>query len=137
MRGAVILRRACCHGEVRLQRAQLAASLFNGGRRGYLVVGRLPPTCLRYAFDVFVPVVSFGHEGHWPPKLRYGPLATWRLPNLPTFVAGQTEKNKIFASVAITTGGILYVLSIVGKVLGLSQIPLMVRPFSGLLRGHE
>ena len=92
---------------------------------------------LAYSFDVFVPFVSFGYEDHWRPNLSYGPLATVRLPNLPTFIAGETDKDRIFADVTITIGGFLYALTIVEKILGLILTSLMVTAFTGLLRGHE
>ena len=59
---------------------------------------------LAYSFDVFVPFVSFGYEDHWRPNMSYGPIATWRLPHLPAFVGGETEKELIFADVTITMG---------------------------------
>jgi hypothetical protein len=92
---------------------------------------------LAYSFDVFVPFVSFGYEDHWRPNLSYGPLATVRLPNLPAFIAGETDKDRIFADVTITTGGFLYGLTIIEKILGLVLTSLMVTAFTGLLRGHE
>ncbi len=92
---------------------------------------------LAYSFDVFVPFVSFGYEDHWRPNMRYGPMATWRLPHLPAFIAGETDKQRIFADVTITTGGVLYALTIVQKILGLILTSLMVTAFTGLLRGHE
>ena len=92
---------------------------------------------LAYSFDVFVPFVSFGYEDHWRPAISHGPIATWRLPNLPTFLAGETAKDRIFAEVTVTTGGILYVLTILERILGLILTSLMVTAFTGLLRGHE
>jgi hypothetical protein len=62
---------------------------------------------LAYSFDVFVPFVSFGYEDHWRPNMSYGPIATWRLPHLPAFVGGETEKELIFADVTITMGHFL------------------------------
>jgi hypothetical protein len=92
---------------------------------------------LAYSFDVFVPFVSFGYEDHWRPNTAFGALATWRLPHLPAFIAGETDKERIFADVTITTGGILYLLTILEKILGLVLTSLMVTAFTGLLRGHE
>ncbi|MFY0611073.1 MAG: hypothetical protein JXQ99_06085 [Hyphomicrobiaceae bacterium] len=90
-----------------------------------------------YSFDVFVPFVSFGFEDHWRPNINYQPLATWRLPHIPAFLSGETDRRRIFANVTITTGGILYVLVIVEKLLGLILTSLMLTGFTGLLRGHE
>ncbi|MGI9476069.1 MAG: hypothetical protein ACR2PI_05155, partial [Hyphomicrobiaceae bacterium] len=92
---------------------------------------------LAYSFDVFVPFVSFGFEDHWRPNVNYAPLATLRLPHIPAFVSGETDRRRIFADVTITTGGILYVLLVVEKVLGLILTSLMVTGFTGLLRGNE
>lgn len=92
---------------------------------------------LAYSFDVFVPFVSFGYEDHWRPNMSFAPIATVRLPHLPAFVSGETDRARIFADVTITTGGILYVLVILEKVLGLILTSLMVTGFTGLLRGNE
>ena len=92
---------------------------------------------LAYSFDVFVPFVSFGYEDHWRPNMNYAPLTTVRLPNLPAFISGETDKSRIFSDVTLTAGGILYILVIVEKVLGLILTSLMLTGFTGLLRGHE
>lgn len=92
---------------------------------------------LAYSFDVFVPFVSFGFEDHWRPNINYQPIATWRLPHLPAFFAGETRKDRIFSDVTLSTGGILYVLVILEKILGLILTSLMLTGFTGLLRGHE
>lgn len=92
---------------------------------------------LAYSFDVFVPFVSFGYEEHWRPNMAYAPLTTWRVPHLPAFIGGETAKDKIFADVTITTGGVLYVLMVLEKILGLILTSLMITGFTGLLRGHD
>ena len=96
---------------------------------------RYPPFhALAYSFDVFVPFVSFGYEDHWRPNMRYGPIATMTLPNVPAFVGGETNREKIFADVTLTTGSILYVLVILQKLLGLVLTSVAVTGFTGLLR---
>jgi len=99
---------------------------------------RYPPFHpVAYSFDVFVPFVSFGYEDHWRPNVSHGALVTWRLPHMPAFIGGETEKERIFANVTITTGGILYALVIVEKILGLILTSLMLTGFTGLLRSHD
>ncbi len=92
---------------------------------------------LAYSFDVFVPLVSFGYEEHWRPNVGYGPIATMRLPHLPAFFAGETDRNRIFADVTITFGGVLYLLLVLQKLLGLILTSVAVTGFTGLLRGQQ
>ncbi len=92
---------------------------------------------LAYSFDVFVPFVDFGYEDHWRPNMSHAPLTTVRLPHLPAFVGGETAKDRIYADVTFTVGGVLYILGLVEKLLGLILTSLMVTAFTGLLRRHE
>ncbi len=89
---------------------------------------------LAYSFDVFVPFVSFGYEDHWRPNLDFGPIA--ELP-LPFFQDGPMAggKQPKPATLAITIGGILYVLGVIESILGLVLTSLMVTGFTGMLRG--
>ena len=73
---------------------------------------------LAYSFDLFVPVIDFGHREFWRPNTRYRPLAEVR-------VAGQT--------VDLTVGELLYVLTIVEMLLGLILTSLAVTGFTGLI----
>ncbi len=92
---------------------------------------------LAYSFDVFVPFVAFGYEDHWRPNLDYGPIAELPLP----FEARPLHKRGVAIAkeetLAITIGGVLYVLMIVEAVLGLILTSLLVTGFTGLLKGRS
>ena len=83
---------------------------------------------LAYSFDLFVPFADFGYETHWRPNLNFGPLA-----ELPVSWPGDREPRVL----AITFGGILYVLALVESLLGIVLTSLAVTGFTGLLRGRE
>ena len=88
---------------------------------------------LAYSFDVFVPFVSFGYANHWRANVDYGPLVELPLPQFsaPSGSAGSLKKEP---TLAITIGGILYVLAIIEAILGLVLTSLMVTSFTGLLK---
>ncbi len=89
---------------------------------------------LAYSFDVFVPFVSFGYEDHWRPNMNWGPIA--ELP-LPSELAFTRPDGKPISTIAITWGGILYVLTVLEAILGLVLTSLAVTGFTGLLRGRS
>lgn len=95
---------------------------------------------LAYSFDVFVPFVGFGYEDHWRPNLNWGPFAEFPLPDVTAIANGQwprsggTDKSR---SVAITFGGVLYVLTVIETLLGLILTSLAVTGFTGLLRSES
>ncbi len=91
---------------------------------------------LAYSFDVFVPFVSFGYEDHWRPNIDFGPIAELPLPwassaNTPNGKAGSKEPT-----VAITIGGLLYVLGVIEAIIGIVLTSLMVTGFTGILKGR-
>ncbi len=95
---------------------------------------------LAYSFDVFVPFVSFGYEDHWRPNIDFGPLAELPLPwpasaASPRQGAGGKTVDKA-PTVAITIGGLLYVLGIIEAILGIVLTSLMVTGFTGILKGR-
>ena len=95
---------------------------------------------LAYSLDVFVPFVSFGYEDHWRPNIRWQPLGEVAVPNvmgLAERAAGQNDNTGPWATVTVTTGGVLYVLGVFEMIIGLVLTSLAVTGFTGLLRGEE
>jgi hypothetical protein len=95
---------------------------------------------LAYSFDVFVPFVSFGYEDHWRPNIDFGPIAELPLPwpgsaHSPVQGAGGKSPTKE-PTVAITIGGLLYVLGIIEAIIGIVLTSLMVTGFTGILKGR-
>lgn len=78
---------------------------------------------LAYSFDLFVPIVDFGHREFWRPNTRYAPVTALDVP-----VLGQTE---------LTVGQGLYLLTIVEMLLGLILTSLAVTGFTGLIGRDE
>lgn len=91
---------------------------------------------LAYSFDVFVPFVSFGYEDHWRPNIDFGPIAELPLPwpKSPQAPDGKTASKE--PTVAITIGGMLYVLGIIEAIIGIVLTSLMVTGFTGILKGR-
>ena len=83
---------------------------------------------LAYSFDLFVPFADFGYETHWRPNLNFGALV-----ELPLSLPGERDPHVL----AITVGGILYVLALIESLLGIVLTSLAVTGFTGLLRGRE
>jgi hypothetical protein len=87
---------------------------------------------LAYSFDVFVPFVDFGYEGHWRPRLSYGPVAEI---TLPAWLPGGATAEP--ARVTITVGVLLYVLSVLEMIVGLALTSLAITGFTGMLNTEE
>lgn len=90
-----------------------------------------PFSPLAYSFDVFVPFVDFGFEGHWRPRLGYRPLADVHVPDLSGSGAGNTQ------SATITVGVLLYLLYVLEMILGLVLTSLAITGFTGMLNTEE
>ena len=87
---------------------------------------------LAYSFDVFVPFVDFGFEGHWRPRLSYMPLVEVHAPE---WLARGNDGDG--ASVTITAGVLLYMLGVIEMILGLVLTSLAVTGFTGMLNTEE
>lgn len=91
-----------------------------------------PFSPLAYSFDVFVPFVDFGYEGHWRPRLSYRPLLEFDVPGW-----GGTSESSEATRVTITAGVLLYVLSILEMIIGLVLTSLAITGFTGMLNTEE
>ncbi|MEN0060724.1 MAG: hypothetical protein AAGA48_01170 [Myxococcota bacterium] len=78
---------------------------------------------LAYSFDLFVPVVDFGHREFWRPNTRFRPLVEVQLP----------KEIAPDVRVDLTVGELLYILTIVEMVLGLILTSLAVTGFTGII----
>ncbi len=78
---------------------------------------------LAYSFDLFVPVVDFGHREFWRPNTRYLPL-------LEVPVPAEIAQDR---TVDLTVGELLYVLTVVEMLLGLILTSLAVTGFTGII----
>ena len=87
-----------------------------------------------FALDHFVPIISLGFSDHWRPNASYQPLAEIKLPNIPVFLSGETRRDRIFTSISITVGGLLYLMILLQQLIGLILISLMATGFTGILR---
>ncbi len=87
-----------------------------------------PFSPLAYSFDVFVPFVDFGFEGHWRPRLGYKPLVEVPAPPLPWRAPG---------TMTITLGTLLYGLYVLEMIIGLVLTSLAVTGFTGMLNTEE
>ncbi|MCB1510813.1 MAG: hypothetical protein KDJ36_07900, partial [Hyphomicrobiaceae bacterium] len=50
---------------------------------------------LSHAFDRLLPPLAMGAAGNWRANIGFRPLARYRVPNIPLFVAGETDKAKL------------------------------------------
>jgi hypothetical protein len=86
---------------------------------------------IAYSFDVFVPFVDFGYEGHWRPRLSYGPLANVPAPHWLSSGDGGAPGT------TITVGVLLYALYVLEMMLGLVLTSLAITGFTGMLNTEE
>jgi len=91
---------------------------------------------LACSFDVFVPFVSFGYEDHWRPNIDFGPIAEVPLPWLAGAQPPGSATSIKDPTVAITIGGLLYVLGVIEAIIGIVLTSLMVTGFTGILKGR-
>lgn len=91
---------------------------------------------LAYSFDVFVPFVSFGYEDHWRPNLDFGPIVELPLPWASVAQTSAGTGSRKEPTVAVTIGGVLYVLGIIEAIFGIVLTSLMVTGFTGILKGR-
>lgn len=91
---------------------------------------------LAYSFDLFVPFFSFGYGDHWRPNVNWQPIAELPLPDVGPWRARVVEPggSAKSATLTLTLGGVLYVLSVVEQLLGLVLASLAVTGFTGLLQ---
>ncbi len=87
-----------------------------------------------YAIDNFVPVASLGYADHWRPNTRFHHIAEIVVPDIPVFLSGETKRDRIFTSLNITVGGLLYCLILLEQTLGVLLISLIATGFTGILR---
>lgn len=87
---------------------------------------------LAYSFDLFVPFVDFGFEGHWRPRLSYKPLV--EIPAPEWLARGDGNEG---ARLTITAGVLLYMLSVLEMILGLVLTSLAITGFTGMLNTEE
>ncbi|MBX2799827.1 MAG: hypothetical protein KTR31_19265 [Myxococcales bacterium] len=83
-------------------------------------------SALSYSFDLFVPVVDFGHREFWRPNTRYQPLLTVDL-----------ARAGLQGTVDLTVGELLYVATILEMILGLILTSLAVTGFTGLITADD
>jgi hypothetical protein len=86
---------------------------------------------IAYSFDVFVPFVDFGYEGHWRPRLSYMPLSDIPVPGWLSF------RNEDAPSSTITVGILLYALYVLEMIIGLVLTSLAITGFTGMLNTEE
>lgn len=87
---------------------------------------------LAYSFDTFVPFVDFGFEGHWRPRLGYGPLLEIPVPSWGAGGDGSGARH-----VTLSVGVLLYVLYVLEVILGLVLTSLAITGFTGMLNTEE
>lgn len=90
---------------------------------------------LAYSFDLFVPLISFGYQDYWRPRLAYGPIKTFAVPWVGGGERGRARSSKL--QVTITWGAIFYLLYVVEMIVGLILTSIAVTAFTGLLRRGE
>lgn len=86
---------------------------------------------IAYSFDVFVPFVDFGYEGHWRPRLSYRPLV--EIPAPEWLASGDGGAPRV----TITAGVLLYILYVFEMILGLVLTSLAITGFTGMLNTEE
>ncbi|MGE0023740.1 MAG: hypothetical protein AB7S70_08940 [Hyphomicrobium sp.] len=125
--------KGCAEGGCKDEQVFVMALKGNYGQNDARSVENYPPfSPLAYSFDVFVPFVDFGYEGHWRPRLSYGPVADIALP---AWIAPGTESAP--QRVTITTGVLLYMAGVLEMILGLVLTSLAVTGFTGMLNTEE
>ncbi len=87
-----------------------------------------------YSLDQFLPIVSLGQSNNWHPNDNFRALTSVRVPNLPAFLTGATDKDRIMTRVTLTTGQLLYWLGLLQGLLGITLISLLITSLTGLLR---
>jgi hypothetical protein len=117
----------CAQRDCKDEQVFVMALKGNFGQNDARSEANYPPfSPLAYSFDVFVPFVDFGYEGHWRPRLSYMPLVEMPSPQL----AGSS-------SMTITAGVLLYMLVVVEMILGLILTSLAITGFTGMLNTEE
>ena len=95
---------------------------------------------LAFSFDLFIPVISFGHQDHWRPNTRYKPFASFKLTDprswLKSAMTGAPTQKETF-TMRLTWGGVLYVFYVLEMIIGIILTSLAVTGFTGLLRRDD
>lgn len=89
-------------------------------------------SAIAYSFDVFVPFVDFGYEGHWRPRLSYRPLVDIPAPQWLASGDGGGAPH-----VTITAGVLLYIFYVLEMIIGLVLTSLAITGFTGMLNTEE
>lgn len=117
----------CAQSDCKDEQVFVMALKGNFGQNDAKSEANYPPfSPLAYSFDVFVPFVDFGYEGHWRPRLGYGPLVEVAAPEA---LGGKP--------LTITAGVLLYILSVLEMILGLVLTSLAITGFTGMLNTEE
>jgi hypothetical protein len=89
---------------------------------------------LGYSADRFVPLLNLGYADRWRVNTNYGVIGAIKLPNVPVFLGGETNRERLYAEVTVTAGGLLYVLEVIEMLLGVIFTMLLVAGFARFLR---
>lgn len=117
----------CAQSDCKDEQVFVMALKGNFGQNDVRSEANYPPfSPIAYSFDVFVPFVDFGYEGHWRPRLSYMPLV--EVPT-PPWVGS--------SSMTITAGVLLYILVVIEMILGLVLTSLAITGFTGMLNTEE
>jgi hypothetical protein len=118
----------CAQSDCKDEQVFVMALKGNFGQNDAKSEANYPPfSPIAYSFDVFVPFVDFGYEGHWRPRLSYMPLVEILSPQW----AGGS------GSMTITAGVLLYLLVVIEMILGLILTSLAITGFTGMLNTEE
>lgn len=123
----------CAQRDCKDEQVFVMALKGNFGQNDAKSEANYPPfSPLAYSFDVFVPFVDFGFEGHWRPRLSYAPLVDFAVPQ---WLGGGEGSN--VGRVTITGGVVLYMLYVIEMILGLVLTSLAITGFTGMLNTEE
>jgi hypothetical protein len=71
-----------------------------------------------FALDRVIPVFRFTPAMPWQVDPGWAPLAEYRVPDIPVFLGGETEKSKLYTTLAVTGGMLLYAYELTAGALG-------------------
>lgn len=72
-----------------------------------------------FALDRVIPFVRFGTARSWHVNMDWAPVARLRVPDIPVFLSGETEKSKLYTTLTVTRGTLLYAFEVLVGLLGL------------------
>jgi hypothetical protein len=122
----------CARSDCKDEQVFVMALKGNFGQNDLKSEANYPPFApIAYSLDVFMPFVDFGFEGHWRPRLSYGPLV--EIPAPPWSTGGADGAPRV----TITLGSLLYGLYVLEMILGLVLTSLAITGFTGMLNTEE